>query len=202
MKNTLSTLPFILAIAVLFSSCVANKEVASLRQVEIKNSKENVNVCFVKYNDGTVTYYKSLKLIKGAFKTPHLLADNSIEIYPKEIISYQNQDQYAISQSLFVNGKKSYVAKEALPGFAVRIAKGQLNVYCKKFYNGQVGVDEYFLQAGNEGKIYAYTPQLMKSIIRDNYEALAIFENNIEDMTKKLQATADVYNNSMLVTKN
>jgi hypothetical protein len=202
MKNSLTNLAVVSAIVVLFSSCAANKEMASVRQAEINQSKENVNVCFVKYNDGTVSYFKSLKLIKGAFKTPHLLTDNGTEIYPKEIISYQNQDHFAISQTMFVTGKKSYISKEALPGFAVRIAKGQLNVYCKKFFNGNAAVDEYFLQSGNDGKIYAYTPQLMKSIIRDNYEALAIFEGNIEDMSKKLQSTADVFNNSMLVTKN
>lgn len=202
MKNSLTNLSIIAVITVLFSSCASNKELSTVRFAEINQSKENLNVCFVKYNDGTITYFKSLKLVKGAFKTPHLLADNKTEIYPKEIISYQNQDHYAISQNLFVNGKKSYLAKETLPGFAVRIAKGRLNVYCKKFFNGNAAVDEYFIQAGNEGKIYTFTPQLMKSFIRDNFEALAIFDSNKDDLSKKLQVTAEFYNSSLLMTKN
>jgi hypothetical protein len=49
-------------------------------------------------------------LKKGVFTSPHLLANGKIKIMPSEIVSYQNQDQYAVSQNTFSNGRKSFVA--------------------------------------------------------------------------------------------
>ncbi len=204
MKTSISILSVSFLVAVMMSSCAINKETVAVRQYEINNSKEVSATAFVKYADGSVKYFKSLKLVIGAFTTPHLLGDGVTKISPKEIIAYQNDQHYAISQTQIVGGRQTFVAKETLPGFAVRISKGKVNVYSKKFYNGNAGIDEYFIQAGNDGKIYAYTPDLMKSIIKDNYEAMAIFNHDDDksDMMKKLQNIADVYNNSSLVTKN
>ena len=204
MKTSISILSVSFLVTVMMSSCAVNKETAAVRQYDINNSKEVSGTAFVKYADGTIKYFKSLKLVTGAFTTPHLLADGVTKISPKEIIAYQNDQHYAISQSQIVGGRVSFIAKESLPGFAVRISKGKVNVYSKKFYNGNAGIDEYFIQVGNDGKIYAFTPDLMKSIIKDNYEAMAIFNqvDKTEDLTKKLQNTAEVYNNSSLVSKN
>jgi hypothetical protein len=202
MKNLTTTLLLSCSIAVLMNSCAVNKASVSAQQNQIPESKESANTNFVKYKNGTVVYYNSLKLSIGAFKTPHLIANDKIKIYPKEILAYQNDEHYAISQDLIVNGRKSFVAKDALPGFAVRVAKGQLNIYCKKFFNGNAGVNEYFIQSGEDGLILAYTPDLMKAYLKDNYDATVLFEKNKSDLSEKIKDVADLFNTTQLVSKN
>jgi hypothetical protein len=156
--------------------------------------------------DGRIRHFNSLKLVTGVFTAPHLLADDGIKIYPSEIVAYQNKDHYAVSQTMLAGGRKSYVATETLPGFAVRIAEGKLNIYAKKFNSGAKCAEEYFMQWGNDGKIYAYTPELMNDILKDNPEAANYFKNkkNKVSLSKKLQTTASLYNNNTetLVSKN
>jgi hypothetical protein len=92
-------------------------------------------------------------------------------------------------------GHKSNIAVETLPGFAVRIASGRLNVYVKKYkINGSV-VDEYYLQEG-KGQVLAYSPELMDALIKNSPEALDFFNNNRKHirLTKQLQTTAYIYN--------
>ncbi len=203
MKKNLPNLALAFMASSMISSCSTNQISASQRKVEAQNSKEIAAASFVKMNDGTVKVYQSLKLVTGIFTTPHLLADGKFKIEPSSITAYQNNDHYAISQSMIAKGRKSYVAIETLPGFAVRVAKGKLNVYCKKFYNGRAAVDEFFLQSGNEGEILSYTPDLLKTMIKDNHEALTFFTTQKEkDIAKKLQATADMYNQSQFMSKN
>ena len=155
-------------------------------------------------NDGTIKEYKSLKLVTGAFNTPYLLADGKIKIKASQIIAYQNKDHYAISQKTFSSGKMTHVATETLPGFAVRTVKGRLNVYCKKYFNGQVAVDEFFLQAGNEGRIQPYSTELMNQLVKDNSEAFTFFnsKNFKGRLPEKLHATAQMYNGGAFITKN
>lgn len=54
-------------------------------------------------------------------------------------------------------------------------AKGKLNIYSKKFYNGRAAVDEYFIQEGSNGNIVAYTPELLKNLIKESDEAMNFF---------------------------
>ena len=192
------------AATILFSSCSTNKILTSEKNQEIKESKESATSSFVKMKDGKIVYYKTLELKKGVFTSPHLLADGKIKIMPSEIVAYQSNEHYAVSQSTFKSGRKSYVAVETLPGFAVRVVRGKLNIYCKQYFNGRAAIDEFYIQAGTEGKIYVYSPELMKQLIKDNVEALSYFNQSEEEkeFSKKLQATAQLYNNGLLMSKN
>lgn len=192
------------AATILISSCSTNKILTSEKNQEIKESKETASSSFVKMKDGKIVYYKTLELKKGVFTSPHLLADGKIKIMPSEIVAYQNNDHYAVSQSSFISGRKSYVAVETLPGFAIRVVRGKLNIYCKQYFNGRAAIDEFYIQAGAEGKIYVYSPELMKQLLKDNVEALSYFNQTEaeKEFSKKLQATAELYNNGMLMSKN
>lgn len=203
MKKNLYSITTILAFLVLLNSCAVNKEYLLQRKSDIKNAKDAATSCFVEFNDGTVKNYTTLKIIKGVMTTPHLLANGKIRIEAKDIRAYQNDEHYAISQSVFNPKRHSYVAVESLPGFAVRIAKGRLNVYVRKCYNTQKAVDEFFLQSGNDGQILEYSYTLMNDFIKNSPEALDFF-NSKKDKTvkpKKLKVTAEIFNNSLSITK-
>jgi hypothetical protein len=203
MKKISTILMSFVAGTLLISSCSTNK-IMTIDKDQLKKELTNTSsTSFVKKKDGTIVFYNSLDLKKGVFTSPHLLANGKIKIMPSEIVSYQNQDQYAVSQNTFSNGRKSFVAVKTLPGFGVRVVKGKLNIYCKQYFNGRAAIDEFYIQAGNEGKIYLYSPELMKELIRDNNVALNYF-NQIEDLndySKKLQTTAEIFNNGMLMSK-
>ena len=192
------------AATILISSCSTNKILTSEKNQEIKESKEMTTSSFVKMKDGSIVYYNTLELKKGVFTAPHLLANGKIKIMPSDILAYQNDDHYAVSQKIFSNGRKSNIAKQTLPGFAVRVVRGKLNIYCKQYFNGRAAIDEFYIQAGNEGKIYVYSPELMKQFIKDNQEAFGYFTTPEEkvDFSKKLQTTATIFNNGMLMSKN
>lgn len=177
MQKHLQNLTFIVSIIILISSCKASKETIAQRKAEIIQAKESTGTCFVQLIDGSIKNYTSLKLVTGVLKTPYLLADGKIHINGKDINAYQNEDHYAISQNNFSSGHKNYVATETLPGFAIRIAKGSINVYAKKYYNGVGSVDEYFIQKGDEGKIIAYTTENMNMLVKDDEQAMAFFAN-------------------------
>ena len=192
------------SVVIAFSSCAVNQALVKQLQQELTASKELTGSSFVTYKNGSTVYYSKLELKKGIFTAPHLLADDKIVIKSSEIISYQNENHYAISQSLFMNGRKSFVAKETLPGFATRIVKGKLNVYCKPYFYGHGSINEYFIQSNNDGKIYAYTAEKMKQIIQENETALNYFiEASAETEPQILiTQTADIYNNQSMVTSN
>jgi len=160
--------------------------------------------CFVEFNDGTVKQFSTLELVTGIFKTPHLLADGQIVIKADEIKAYQDKAHYAISQKTFTDIKSSKVAIEALPGFAIRIAQGSLNVYSLKFYNGHNATEKLFIQTNDKMQIVACTPELLKEIIKDNADATAFLKGNDKKTAdiKKLLETVDIYNNSSLISKN
>ena len=160
--------------------------------------------CFVEYNDGTIKQFTSLELVTGLFKSPHLLADGQIVIKADEIKAYQDKEHYAISQKVFTELRPSKVAVDALPGFAIRIAQGKLNVYSLKFYNGHNASEKLFVQSGNSGQIVACTPELLKELIKDNADAIAYMtakEKKAADV-KKMIEVVDMYNTSALITKN
>ena len=203
MKKTLYTLPLLLIIICLFQSCATDKSIAS-RITEFENSRSGDAVCFVQMNDGTIKYYTTLKLVTGIFTSPHLLADGQVKINSTEIKAYQDASHYAISQKIFASGKRSAVAVETLPGFAIRVVQGKLNVYCKKFFNGERAADEYYLQSGDEGEIQVYTPALMGDLVKNDPAAFNFFTSKKirNKMPEKLLATVKLYNNDQLISKN
>jgi hypothetical protein len=190
MKRIFYILSLVSCGIIALSSCKASKESMAQRKADIIQSKEPTTDCFVQLNDGTIKNYTSLTLVKKMLKAPYLLADGKIKISGDEIKAYQNKEHYAISQKCFASGHKSYVAKETLPGFAIRIAKGKINVYAKKYYNGTAAVDEYFVQKGEDGQILAYTTENMNMLVKDDEEALAFFINK-KYPTSKTKKEAD-----------
>ncbi len=203
MKKVLYTTLFLLIINVLLSSCTIDRSIAQ-RMSEFESTTSNENPCFIQKNDGTVVYYTTLKLMTGFFKTPYLLADDNTRIRAGEIRAYQDIDHYFVSQKVIAAGNHSAVAQESLPGFAVRLVKGRVNVYCKKYYNGERAVKQYFLQYGEEGDIRLYTPELMNELLKNDQAALDLFNknNNTKNFSEKLLATVNQFNTDQLFTKN
>lgn len=204
MKKISTIITSFVAATLLISACSTNKHLTIEKDQVKKESTSTSTTSYVKKKDGSIVFYNTLELKKGIFSSPHLLADGKIKIMPSEIVTYQNDAHFAVSQNTFSSGRKSYVAVKTLPGFAVRIVKGKLNIYCKQYFNGRAAIDEFYIQAGTEGKIFLYSPQLMKELIKDNDVALNYF-NQLEDMnddSKKLQTTAIIYNNGMFMSKN
>jgi len=189
------------ALAILSSSCANNAVYKASRESAVASSKESSTQCFVQHNDGSINYYQTLELVTGPFKTPYLLADGKIKIKASEIVAYQSKRLYAVSQKSFFSKKKSKVATETLPGFAVRMAKGRLNVYCVKTFNGQNAVDKFFIQT-NDGKILPYTSELFSEVVKDNPQAYEFFtsEDNNSKLAEKISATARIYNTGTFAT--
>ncbi len=204
MKKNLPLILMLLYIVTLMSACTTVKKTQADRTSTFKNAKENTADCFVQKADGSIEHYTSLQLVTGMFITPHLLANGNIKIYGAAIKAYQNKDHYAIWPGNIERGRRSKVAVETLPGFAVRIAKGNLNVYCKKYFNGTKAVDELFIQSGTEGKIIAYTPELLTELVKNHPEVVDFLNSKkkINPVSKKLQAVAEIYNRPQLMTKN
>ncbi len=203
MKKNLFNLLLLSCNMALLSACSTINKLQPDREAGIKNANENSFDCFIQKMDGSLEHFSSLKLVTGIFITPYLLADGKIKINSAEIKAYQNQDHYAISQKILTSGHQSRVAVEALPGFAVRIAKGPLNVYCKKYFNGAKAVDELFLQYGDNGKIFLYSEAFITRLVKDHPEALECLNNKkLNQLSKKLQAMAEIINRDHPMTKN
>lgn len=188
-------------LGIFFASCATNNVYKTNREAAVSNSKESGSTCFVQRNDGTINYYQTLELVTGPFKTPYLLADGKTKIKASEITAYQSQQLYAISQKSFFSKKKSKVATETLPGFAVRLAKGRLNVYCAKTFNGQYAVDAFYIQSG-DGKILPYSAELLGEVVKDNPQAYDFFtsEDNNSKLPEKISTTAQIYNTGTFAT--
>ena len=204
MKKQLQSMALLLAIVCIQTSSVAMNNDLFDRGVVSKKGKEANADCFIQKKDGTIENFKSLKLVTGVFKTPHLLADGKIKIEAKDIAAYQNSDHFAVSDQNIEGERKAKVAIGSLPGFAVRIAKGKLNVYSRKYFNGKNSVDELFVQEGSNGKIIPYSAEGIASILKDHPEALNALNNkkNYSNVTQQLQAVADIYNQDQLMSKN
>ncbi len=201
-------IPFVSALAglilLLSSFSIDINNTKAVNPPETKSPNPEV-CCFVNFKDGTTKYYSSLKLVTGVLMTPHLLADETIIIEANNISSYQNNLHFAVSEKMLTTKRKSYVATETLPGFAVRIVNGRLNIYSRKFYNGQFTVDEYFLQSdATAGYIVAYAPDLLKSILKEEPKAVAVLNIKTKGIqkTKMLLETANLFNSSQMLTKN
>lgn len=203
MKTNVPYLKAIACLLLLLNSCTVTKNSIEQYNAPIEDPKKEI-LCFVQMKDGTVKNYSTLKLITGVFKTPHLLADGNTIIKAEQIKAYQSKEHYAVSQKEFTDAKQSYVAKDALPGFAVRIAAGKINVYSLKYYNGHNTTEKLFLQPGDNAQIVACTPELMNELVKDNSDAYAFFndKNQTATVTKKILATVEIYNNPGDVSKN
>ena len=202
-KDTLS-LTMLYSLVILLSSFVVSNNALGIPKSTIDKDKEGPVICFIQLNDGTIKHYNSLKLVTGILKTPHLLADNSIIINSKDIIAYQNDKHYAVSSKKLISSKSGLIASETLPGFAILIVNGKLNVYCRKYYNGSTAVDEYFIQNGQEGPIIAYSKDLLKNMLKEDAKALEYFSSATKESTKskRLLQTVEMYNSTQLMTKN
>ena len=201
-----TSIPFtaVLCTTFILFSCSTSKNAVQPHKTDAENAKEATSSCYVVMSDGSIKHFSTLKLVTGVLTTPHLLADNKIVLDAKDITAYQDNQRYAVSQKVLSTKKISYVAKEALPGFAVRIAKGKLNIYSRKYYNGYDTVTEYFLQSGDDGEIISYSPSVMSELVKDNQKAADYFNSKIKvsPKSKKMLATAGIYNNSELLSKN
>lgn len=204
MKKRLHQSAWLVCMLIGLHSCSTSYVSQSQKKAEKLQSKDETAACYVELNDGTIREYKTLRLVTSPFTTPYLLADGKTKYKATDIKAYQNKDHYAISQRTFITGRKTHVATETLPGFAVRIIKGRLNVYSKKYVNGQFAVDEYYLQIGKNGMIQPYSEELMSALVKDNTEAYWFFTNTgfKSHMPEKLKTTAKMYNGEQYMTRN
>lgn len=204
MQKSVPNLALVCLTILLLSSCSTGKNAVLQQNADAENVKANNPSCYVIKADGTTQQFSTLKLVTGVLKTPHLLADDKVVMYAKDVKAYHDGKYFAVSDKALTTVKTSYVAVNALPGFAQRIASGKLNVYCRKFYNGNNSVDEYFLQNGNDGAIVAYSAAAMKEILKDNSKALEYYNSNVKvsPKSKKILTAAGLYNTGELFSKN
>lgn len=187
----------------LLASCSAGRHTMD-RMEQMFESREKGKHCFVQFADGRFKQYRTLELVRGIGQSPHLLADGRTRIYPAEILCYQNADHYAISSHGFlIGGHPSKIFSETLPGFAVRIMRGRLNVYVKKYKSGARVLDEFYFQQGNQREVYAYTPELMDALIKNMPEALVFYNEYKKKLhkSKELIATAHIFNQTYLASR-
>ena len=203
MKN-IPAIAVLISTTILISSCATSKNSADQEHTTLKNVNETSAGCFVQLNDGTIKQFTTLKLVTGVLTTPHLLGDGKVVINSKGIIAYQNEKQYAVSSKILTSKKSANVSVETLPGFAVKVLSGKLNVYCRKYYNGTNTSDEYFLQNGNDGYIVAYSKDILKNMLKDDMNASAFFNSKtkVSPKSKKILTAVEIYNKGQMMTKN
>lgn len=205
MKTALPAFAVLVCTAMMLTSCTISKNSVDVQQPEPEAPNEPTSAsCFIQLKDGTIKQFKTLKLVTGIMTSPHLLGDNKEVINGKDIIAYQNNKHYAVSSIILTSTKHATVAAETLPGFAVKVLSGKLNVYCRKYYNGANTAEEYFLQSGNDGYIIAYSTTVLKSLIKEDAKALEYFnsKSKVSPKSKKMIAAVEIYNNGQMMTKN
>lgn len=202
MKTIIPAIAVLLCGTILLNSCVVSKNSITLDQV--KNITEGPASCFVQLNDGSFKQFTNLKLVTGILTTPHLLGDDKVVINAKDIIAYQNNRHYAVSSKILTSTKTANVSVETLPGFAVKVLSGKLNVYCRKYYNGSNTAEEYFLQNGSDGYIVSYSKEVMKSMLKEDAKASEYFNSRTKESSrsKKILAAVQIYNAGQMMTKN
>ena len=124
-----------------------------------------------------------------------------IKILATQIKAYKDDNYYAISQREFYDRNKTHVAKNVLPGFAVRELKGDVSVYSLQYFNGSNIYKRFFLQKGNDGKIMPYTKQLLNEYATNNME-VKNYVTKKKGKQKDLIAVVENYNNAISVSKN
>ena len=196
MKTLVPSVALLCTILISLNSCSVSKNSVLPPKADVDNGIGTTSSCFVVKTDGSRQYYSTLKLVTGVLKTPHLLADNKVIIEAKDVLAYQDNKRFAVSQKLLITSKTSYVATETLPGFAVRIANGKLSIYSRKFYNGGNTATEYFVQTGDDGEIISYSKAVMNDLLKDNPKAADFYNSKVKvsPKSKKLLAAIDIYN--------
>lgn len=205
MKTHVPSVALLCITLILLNSCSVSKNSVLQPKADIDNGNTTTNACFVVKTDGSRQNYSTLKLVTGVLITPHLLADNKIVIEAKDVLAYQDNKRFAVSQKLLLTTKTTYVASETLPGFAVRIASGRLNVYSRKFYNGNNAATEYFVQTGDDGDILPYSKAVMAELLKDNTKASDFYNSKVKisPKSKKLMTAVELYNsNPQFISKN
>lgn len=210
MKTSIIYLFIAICVALLLNSCATSKDSLIVEKNVLESTsyaKEVKDIdkqdCFVELNDGSIKKYASLKLVTGIFTTPHLLADGKIVIHPKELKAYRDLNYYAVSQKQFYTGAKAYVATHVLPGFAVRVVKGNLNLYALQFYGSGNVYKKYFLQNGADGEILPFSADLLSLYTNNSTEIKAILKKNSKKVnTKQMIASVYNYNNTTFISKN
>ena len=204
MKKFIPAIAVLLSTTILANSCAVSKNSIDQQKNEVRNDNEVSAGCFVQLNDGSIKQFTTLKLVTGLLTTPHLLGDGKVVINAKEIMAYQNAKHYAVSAKILTSKKSANVSVETLPGFAVKVLSGKLNVYCRKYYNGANTSDEYFLQNGNDGYIIAYSKEALKTMLKEDAKAFEFFNSKakVSPKSKKLLAAVEMYNSGQLITKN
>lgn len=205
MKNHITAIAALFCASALFHSCAVSENASIVKKEDAENNNHISKTCFVQLNDGSIKQYHSLKLVTGVFSTPHLVADDNQVINTRDIIAYQDKKHYAVSAKLLTSKKSGAVAVETLPGFAVKILSGKLNLYSRRYYNGANTTEEYFLQEGEEGHIIAYSKEALKIMLGEDKKALYYFNSKTKKsaQSKIIIATVAMYNgNTHLLTKN
>ena len=188
-----------ICVALLVSSCATGKDSivlpqpATEKQMTVAAKQDD---CYVEMNNGSIIKYSRLKLVTGVLATPYLLANGEIKISVSQIKAYRDANYYAIAQREFYTTNNSHVAKNVLPGFAVREIKGDVNLYSLQYFNGSNIYKKFFLQKGNDGKIMPYTPQLLNEYAQNNME-VKNFVTKKKAKQKNLIAVVENYNSSI-----
>ena len=107
-------------------------------------------------------------------------------------------------QGFLIGGHLSKISSETLPGFAVRIMKGKLNVYVKKYKNGARILDEFYFQQGNRREVLVYTPGVDGRTDQPNIpEALEFYNAYRKHLPKNrdLIATAYIFNQTYMASR-
>lgn len=200
----ISVMAVLVSTTILLNSCAVNKNVSDTGQTIPEISSESAAACFVQLNDGTIRQFKTLKLVTGVLTTPHLLGDGQVVVHSKDITAYQDEKVYAVSSKLLTGKKTSMVSVNALPGFAIRVLSGKLNLYSRKYYNGTNTSEEYFIQNGNDGYIVACTKDVLKTMLKDDINALSFFSSKVKvsPKSKKVLTAVEIYNKGQMMTKN
>lgn len=180
MKITNAHLVLASLMVLLFTSCTVNKTLTNQLSFDIKN-KDADQVSYVRFKNGQMLYCQTLELKNGIFTSPHLIGDGWYKIETADVAEYKLNGQLAISEEKLNDKKHSRVAVDALPGFAVQIIKGDLNVYHRKYFNGRNAVNRYYLQIGNEGPIMLYNTKDMKELIATHDELSQLPEPPAKD---------------------
>jgi hypothetical protein len=167
-------------LVLLFTSCTVNKTLTNELSFDIKN-KDVDQVSYVRFKNGQMLYCQTLELKKGIFTSPHLIGDGWYKIETADVAEYKLNGQLAISEEKLNDKKHASVAIDALPGFAVQIIKGDLNVFHRKYFNGRNAVNRYYLQIGNEGPIMLYNTKEMKELIATHAELSQLPEPPAKD---------------------
>jgi len=192
------TLTTLALITLFFSVFAKGKTSPIIENDELANSK----VDYIKLKDGSVHTYHTLVLVQGAFVSPHLLANGKEKVFADDIVEYRTNGQLAVSQHCLKGSKKSNISADALPGFAIRIMQGPVNVYARKIHNGTTMVTEYYLQSNN-GPIELCTPATVKTSFGNNVAALQIFEERSKDnLYNRLRAAVEIMNTSSMSASN